>query len=218
MRSRRRGGDSVGTYFGDAWSLAKRTAVGLNEIRKLINVEQKYFDLSSTSSSGQSGTVTFLSGLAQGDDINLRNGDSIRIQQFEIKGCVFRNSASTVNDTIRIMVVRDLQNSGATISGSDVLQLVGTSTAPYSPPNVLNGPTYNKRFSIVYDQLFAINANDQNRPFEFSTSHPCHTYYRGSGATVAAAGNGSYFFLAFSNSSTNVPSVDFITRIQYTDN
>ena len=63
--------DAVGEYFGDAWSLAKRTASGLNEIRKLINVEEK--DLETVQASAgfdTTGTVYSLSTIAQGTDFN----------------------------------------------------------------------------------------------------------------------------------------------------
>jgi len=218
-RPRRQGEDSVGKYFGDAWSLAKRTAVGLNEIRKLINVEHKYIDtnvINSTSST--TGVVTYLNGIGQGDGISDRDGDSIRILKFQLAGCVFRNNASTANETVRVLVVRDLQNQGAIIAGTDVLETMGTSVAPYQFIDMLNGHFYNNRFTIVYDELFAINANDQNAPFRFETSHPCHIAYRGTTNTVASAGAGAYFLVAISNTSSNTPYVDFSSRIIYTDN
>jgi len=217
-RPRRQGGDSVGKYFGDAWSLAKRTAVGLNEIRKLINVEHKYVDTNTNSTTSVTGVVTYLNGIAQGDGISDRDGDSIRVLKFQIAGCVFRNHSSSANETVRVLVVRDLQNQGAIIVGTDVLETLGTSTAPYQFVDMLNGQFYNNRFTIVYDELFAINANDQNAPFRFETSHPCHIAFRGTTGTVASAGAGAYFLVAISNTGSDTPFVDFSSRIIYTDN
>lgn len=217
-RPRRRGGDSVGKYFGDAWSLAKRTAVGLNEIRKLINVEHKYVDTNTNSTTSVNGVVTYLNGIGQGDGISDRDGDSIRVLKFQLAGCVFRNNAATANETVRVVVVRDLQNQGAIIAGTDVLETLGTSLAPYQFVDMLNGHFYNNRFTIVYDELFAINANDSTAPFRFETSHPCHIAFRGTSNAVASAGAGAYFLIAISNTGSNTPFVDFSSRIIYTDN
>lgn len=217
-RPRRQGGDSVGKYFGDAWSLAKRTAVGLNEIRKLINVEHKYVDTNTNSTTSVTGVVTYLNGISQGDGISDRDGDSIRVLKFQLAGCVFRNTAATANETVRVLVVRDLQNQGAIILGTDVLETLGTSLAPYQFADMLNGHFYNNRFTIVYDELFAINANDSTAPFRFETSHPCHIAFRGTSNAVASAGAGAYFLIAISNTGSNTPFVDFSSRIIYTDN
>jgi len=80
-RSGRRGSSqeqAVGKYFGDAWSLAKRTATGLNEIRKLINVEEKVIQTDNASATfNTTGTVYSLSTVVQGTDYDERVGNSI---------------------------------------------------------------------------------------------------------------------------------------------
>jgi len=217
-RSRRPGGDSVGAYFSDAWSLAKRTANGLNEIRKLINVEQKYIDVNSTTNTTYNGTPTYLCPIGQGSNLNSREGNSIRVIRVMAQGCIFRNNLSTANETVRLLIVRDLQNLGSSINVSDVLETIGTTTAPYQFYDMLNGPQYNSRFSIVYDELFTLNASDQNRKFYFKSDHPCHIAFRGTSNASTDAGAGSYWFIAISNTNSNTPSVDFSTRIIYTDN
>jgi hypothetical protein len=217
-RSRRSGGDSVGKYFGDAWSLAKRTANGLNEIRKLINVEHKYIETNIVSNSGWNGTVTYLSGNSQGNDINSRDGDSIRVLHLFLKGCVFRDPDSVVNESVRFIIFRDLQNNGTAPTGAELLSTVGSVMAPYQPMNGINGPNYNNRFTIVYDRLFSIQASDQLKSFEFEDSTPRHIIYRGTGATTASAGNGSYWSAVFSNTNSDFPTVNFVARITYTDN
>jgi len=218
-RSRRQGGDSVGNYFGDAWSLAKRTANGLNEIRKLINVEIKYIQTDSTSTINNTGAVQYISNCAQGDDIINREGDSIKVQNFTIKGMIKRDPASTSNlEAVRLLVVRDLQNTGATPSANDVFQITGTGLAPYQPYDFLNGSDLNKRFSVVYDELFSLDTYHPNALFSFNSNHDCHVFYRDTAAAVASAGNGSYFLVALSNVTANLPSVEYVSVIRFTDN
>lgn len=218
-RSRRSGGDSVGNYFGDAWSLAKRTAYGLNEIRKLINVEHKYIDVNASSASSRAGVITYLSPAGQGDDITQREGDSIKVQSFEITGLVYRDSAATTNsEAIRILILRDLQNTGASPTGNDIVENVSTQYAPYQPLDFLNGSDLNKRFTIVYDNLVNLDLQTTCKAFSFKSMHDCHVFYRGTTNAVASAGNGSYFMLVLSSNSTLTSNVDFTSRLRFTDN
>jgi len=220
-RSRRRNaGDSVGKFSADAWSLAKRAVNGMNEIRKLINVEQKYIDVSITSNTTQAGTVTYLSPVAQGDNVSNREGDSIKIQSFEISGSVYRATlASATNlETVRVMVIRDLQNQGADPIGSDVLELVSNDHVPFSELNFLNASDLNKRFTIVYDELFTLDLYHPVVPFTFKTTHDCHVYFRNSTSNSSGAGNGSYYLLTFTSNAATQASIYAYTRLRFTDN
>lgn len=217
-RSRRQGGDSVGKYFGDAWSLAKRTAVGLNEIRKLINVEHKYIDVNATSPSGRSGTVTLLTPIQQGDNINEREGDSIKIQSLEICGAVYRATAASFSETVRVLVVRDLQNAGAAPTASDVLETLGTVYSAFQPLDFISGNDLNKRFTVVMDEMVCLDTYHLVTPISFKTTHDCHVYFRSNGSTVASSGNGTYFLIVVSTSNTDPATFDFNSRIRFTDN
>lgn len=214
-----RNGDAVGQYFGDAWSLATRTARGLNEIRKLINVEQKYFDRAQSAvAPTQAGTVSYLCNMAQGDDVSQRDGDSIKLQRFFLDLHISRNALSTANELVRVLVVRDLQNDGTAVTGADVIAQASSVHAPICQVNVLNGPAYNKRFSVMFDEVVALQANDTNHVLKLKSVHDCHVYYRGSTANQADAGNGSIYLLLLTDATATLPSVDFISRMEFTDN
>lgn len=198
--------------------MAKRTASGLNEIRKLINVEEKYLDNSGNPTFDRNGTVAYVSGIQQGDGVTDREGNSVKVQSFALQFLITWNPASTSAVGCRILLVRDLQNQGATIAASDVLETVGSSTAPVTYIDYTNGPFSNKRFSIVYDKLLTV---DQYNPIThdmFKSNHDCHVAYRGTTSAVASAGNGSYFLVAVSSDATNLPSIIYSTRMVYTDN
>ena len=126
-RNRKRGGrpskpDAVGQYASDAWSLAKRTAKGLNEIRKLINIETKFLDTIQTSTSiNQTGIMICISEIAQGLTSTTRVGDSLRSQGIVIRGrCNVNPSAG--NTLMRVLVVIDKDGYGTAPSSSDVLE------------------------------------------------------------------------------------------------
>jgi hypothetical protein len=198
--------------------LAKRTAVGLNEIRKLINVEHKFVDVNDTSASTRNGTVTLLSPIAQGDNISEREGDSIKVQSLELYGGVFRDPASTSNEGVRVLIVRDLQNAGAAPTAADILQAVGTAYAPYQAIDFLNGSDLNKRFTIVYDELTFVDTYHPTQMLSMKTNHDCHVFFRGTGSTVASSGNGTYFLVVVSDAATNSANFYFSSRLRFTDN
>jgi len=198
--------------------LAKRTAVGLNEIRKLINVENKFIDVDSSTTASFSGAIQYISPIAQGDNISDREGNSIKVQTVHLTGSVFYSAASIVPVTMRILVIRDLQNFGTAPTVNDVLQTIGTIYAPYQKMDFINGNDENKRFSLVFDRTFNLSSFHPNHYFDIESNHDCHVYYRDATAATTGAGNGSYWFLAISNVNTNLPYVDYNFRIRYTDN
>jgi len=211
--------DAVGEYASDAWSLAKRTAAGLNEIRKLINVEQKFHEVAGDTTYDRNGTVSFISGIAQGDGVSQRDGNSIKMQAFRFRIFVKHHPNTTVGTCSRVLVVRDMQNQGATITANDVLSNVGAPTAPLTFRDFTNGPLQNKRFALVYDQTFVTDPYNLIHHDEFVTTNDVHTYYRGTDATEASAGNGSYFIIVIgSDTGSDLPSLFYQTRLEFTDN
>ena len=214
---RRNGGESVGTYFSDAWSLAKRTAVGLNEIRRLINTEEKFIDTTLSGSTSRAGSVQYLVPVAQGDNISDRTGDSIKTQSLYVQGYVFFNTASTTPQTARLIVFRDLQNLGTAPVGSDLIQSAGTGFATTAPYNFVNGKQLTKRFSILYDEFITLDSSNQTGIFSFNTNADKHTFYRGTTAASTDAAAGAYYYCVFTDASTNVPTYAISTRVVFTD-
>lgn len=208
--------DAVGQYASDAWSLAKRTAVGLNEIRKLINIETKFLDVNQVSTAiNTTGGMIPISEIAQGLTSANRVGDSIRIQHIEIRGRVNANPAAG-NSLTRVMVVRDLDGYGTAPAPSNVLEVTGSVGAPLSPEK------YNQRerFAILYDELVVTNGTTQGMssvPFTFMSAHSGHILYLGTTAAPASDGKGSLYVVAVSDEATNGTSLAFYSRITFTD-
>jgi len=187
----------------------------LNEIRKLINVEQKYIDVSSnTAGIDYNGATTYLCPVAQGDDVTNREGNSIKVQKFQIRGTVV--ASSTAAQAARIMVIRDLQNQGAAPTVGSILQTIGAGQAPFQQLDFTNWQ--NKQFTVVFDQLFTLDQYNPMDMFEFETNHDCHVYFRGTGSTSASAGNGAYYAVYISSESTSGPIFSLATRLLFTDN
>jgi hypothetical protein len=211
--------ESVAQFAGDAYSLAKRSIAGLNELRKLINIEEKYLDTAGVLTPDQAGTssVVSLTQMAQGVTLNTRVGNSIRVQRFSILGRAAINSATTSFSMVRIILFRDMEGQGSAPTMQDVLEAVGTNAAPRQPYDYLN----RKRFSILGDWYYALtlNAGGQGSVREFQLDVPLvkHTLYRGTTAAAASDGEGTIYIGCVSDEATNTPSVSFTSRITFTD-
>jgi hypothetical protein len=208
--------EAVGKYAGDAWSLAKRTAAGLNEIRRLINVETKFIDTTWTQTTSTTGNVSALSAIAQGLTSTTRVGDSIKLQHIEVRGKVTVNAAAT-NSIIRICVVRDLDGYGTPPTNSQIFQLNANVSAPLSAPKFQN----RNRFSILYDDVVTVQSvlsqGTSTYPFYYSSAHAGHCLYLGTDATDASNGKGTVYIVTVSDETVNLPSVSSYTRILFTD-
>ncbi len=210
-RMSRNKGNAVATYANDAWSLAKRTAIGLNEIRKFINIETKFLDSNNNDTANQAGTVSYLSGISQGTDLNNRVGDSIRIQSIWFAGTC---AVVTNNSSLRVIIVKDNENGGAAPVGSDVLQNAGGAGAAVAAYNYIN----KDRFTVIYDELLALNTvSPPTDVLKYESSINFHIKYRGTGATAASAAEGSLWMLTFTDLAATQPTLRYTCRITFTD-
>lgn len=160
------------------------------------------------------GIIQPISRIAQGlDYINNRIGDSIKMQHIEVRGRIFKNASAT-SSVMRVLLIRDLDGYGTIPTTGDVLQTVGSSTAPLSPLDFLN----RKRFAVLYDELLTLNSTgDSSAVFEVSMPHQGHVLYLGTTAAAASDGKGSLYLVFVSDEATNTPNVSFVSRIVFTD-
>jgi hypothetical protein len=216
QRSKRRNkpkGDSVAQYTSDAWSLAKRTAVGLNEIRKLINIEVKYIPLYTSINTGSTTTITPLSSIAQGLTSQTRVGDSIRIQEIDAKFILYANSASS-GSVIRVTLIRDLEGQG----NYPTAALVYEDTS--AGPNILVSPlkfNESNRFSVLEDFYLTVCNGTFSEQHVFREVRNGHIKYLAATATESAMGNGQVYSLVTGSDNTNKASLSMYSRILYTD-
>ncbi len=194
--------------------MAKRTAYGLNEIRKLINIEEK--ELVTTSGSiafDTNGVLVPISRVAQGTNYTERIGNSIKMQHIEVRGRIFKNATAT-SSVMRVLLVRDLDGYGTVPNVTDIMESVGSSAAPLTQYDFLN----RKRFSFLFDELLTLNnTGDSSAVFEIQLPHEGHILYLGSTATAASDGKGSLYMLFISDEVTNTPTYTFSSRIVFTD-
>ncbi len=205
---------AIGTYADDAWSLAKRTASGLNQLRKFINIEVKYFDTSGSGLIDYNGLVSCISQTAQGMDINNRIGDSIRLQRICYRADWTTDSAALWAGC-RVIIFRDLAQSGTAPTAAQVLATVGSIHATDSPYNSL----YLQRFAILHDETLSVSNVGIAQDFSFyEAPHGGHVRYLGTAGAAASNGLGSVYVLHITDRVTSLlPTVTWTSRIEYTD-
>ncbi len=210
-RQPKSGGDTLSAYGRDAWSLAQRTARGLNEIRKLINVETKFLDFNFTSNPTQSGTVDNLSVMVQGTDLSQRLGDSIKLQSIEFNYGVVLGTGDAF---VRVMLVRDMENQGGTPTASEVLQVNATAKTVFSAPNYIN----RNRFSILYDETTTLTAlSDTRCSYKVHLPIEKHVHYRGTTAAAASGAEGQLIWITTTDLNAGQPSIPVYFRLTFTD-
>jgi len=204
----------VEKYAGDAYDLASRTWKGLNEIRKFINIEEKFSDVNASQSPDQNGAVTCLSQLAQGTTMNTRVGNSVRVQRFSLRARVAVSSAVTTFSVVRVAIIRDMEGQGTAPTCADIFETVGTSAAPRQPFDWLN----RKRFAVLYDTFLVVSPDTGSaREVYYEIDLAKHVLYRGTTAAAVSDGEGSIYIVSLSDEATNTPTVSYSSRMTYTD-
>jgi hypothetical protein len=154
-----------------------------------------------------------ISSIVQGLDFTNRVGDSIKMQHIEVRGRIYKNAVAT-QSLYRILLIRDLDGYGTTPNVGDIMEGVGTVSAPLTQLDFLN----RKRFAVLYDELNTLNSTgDSTATFEISMPHGGHILYLGTTAAAASNGKGSLYLLFISDEGTNTPTFGFSSRIVFTD-
>lgn len=157
------------------------------------------------------GTIIPLDTIGQGDNINQRSGDVIRIRKLFLQISSFEPTANA-SSTWRLVVFSDSMSSGAPPVVTDVLD-----TANFNAPfNAIN--RQRNRFKIFHDKLHVMVGAQPNAEVtdkvELKLNHL--RYYNDGTATNSNIGRGALFALVISsNATTSVYSRSF--SIRYTD-
>lgn len=180
-------------------------------LRNMINAEYKYIDTVTTVSPvANTGTVTYLSGIAQGVTDITRIGNKILF-----KDIMWRMQAS-INDTaltsaLRIIVFSARQVNGVLPTVAEVLQTV-SQLAPLNRDNT-------KQYVIIKDYLWSLNFANDSETKIVKGYHVLnyHANYDGATAAIGDAEENHLFMLCISDDATNGPVFTFDCRIKFYD-
>ena len=190
---------------GDVASRALRMA---NTVRKLINVEKKYFDATQViANTGftSTGIVYHLTATTQGDTSSNRDGDSIKLTSEQFKIGV---QVGSTNTQIRIILFQDNENAGTNPGITDLLEANNV----YSPLLHTNG----RRFKVLHDIYDSLNTvNSVNKHYNFYEKMDSHIKYNGAGTRE---GNIYIAFLSEQATGAASPTGYIYNRIRFIDN
>lgn len=180
-------------------------------VKRLVNVEYKHADISPQTSTPSSTPITpgMLNGIAQGDGVSARDGNSIKMTSLYLRYYASINASAT-NTQLRFVIVKDNQQvSDTSPSWSDVF--TSTSTVSHLNVNTLG------RFSILRDVVLDLNdVSNPNCSGEIYLKLNDHCRYNGTASTDMQK-NGIYIMMV-SSESTNTPSLLWTSRVNYIDN
>ncbi len=192
---------------------ASKALVVANQVRRLVNVEYKSKQTTFTVDPNSSGAVLALTNIAQGDELDQRDGQKIRAKYISVGGNILQNGSSSSTIT-RLMIVRD--NNGSTTQPS-ITSLFASAADFFNGKLKLGDPQTNSRFSILWDKVVITDLSSNFRKnVQWSSSLDHHIFYSGTAGTDEGKGH-LYLFIA-SNEATNDPVVAIRSMVKYLDN
>lgn len=180
----------------------------VGRMQSMINSERKYVDITDSSSPSNTGTINLVNQIAQGDDVNQRDGNSILCSYIKHRMVAKINTTAT-STSFRILLVLDTANQGTTPAVADILQTVSTT----SNINVDNS----KRFWFLYDKLTTLDING-DRSWSCDELIPVNKHMRYSASGQTTVLQNAIYHVMVSDEATLTPTTASTTRVAFYDN
>lgn len=183
-------------------------------LKNLINVEFKVVEkYESGISAPNSGTISCLNALQQGDDFNRRSGRQVRIKSLQLRFSVTKHTSATASRA-RVIIFIDKDPNQVQCSTSDVLE---NSTA--STIKAFRKLDFRKRFILLKDNVFTLNADTPEQMFVLYKEMDLKVVYDASNnGDISDIISNSIHILVIGDESTNTPTFEYNTRIRFIDN
>lgn len=198
-----------------ALSMARMALKGVGFLKSVLNPERKFVDVDGGGGSfavSNTGFITYLSGIAQGDGVNNRDGNSVKTSDMLFRFAFTLDPAATTPCRIRMILFIDTDNLGTAPAVTDVLQTVSALSA-------LERTTQSGgRFRILADRIMSLTLIKSSITGKIYKKLGHHLKYGGTTSAGADAREGAVFALFISDQAANDPSVSYNSRIKYYDN
>lgn len=197
------------------WGDAKKALTIASNLKRLVNVEVKNFDVQQQGVALSTTPVIIqLSNIPQGDTTISRDGAQCKVLALELALQMTRHSSSTIT-TARILLVCDRQTNQAIYLNTDLLEDVTTNDNLVAPYNLDN----KFRFTVIMDKVFNL-ATGSSGVKHFKKVFRMNKIIRFDGNTpsIADLTSSSLSLIQFANESTNTPLITMFSRIRFVDN
>lgn len=199
---------------GRAYELAKQAAKDIWYIKGLVNSEMLHADFTYGPGTNipNTGFVTNVVALSQGDGSNNRTGNSILLRNLAYRYKLDINSSVSSNTTILFMLIKDTQTEA---DGLPAVTTVLQSSTTWSLMNLLTAG----RFKIIKRRNYTLTPASGGRPsIEIKGYHKIYDHVRYNGTTANDIQKNGYYMLWLSSETTNQPTIVGSMRIGYHDN
>lgn len=213
--TRRRYGRKTPWYMKryNALQIARTAMRGVRKIRGLVNSEMFHIDKAySANTISGTGYIYNLTGIAQGDGINARTGNSLLVRNLNWRLKFEINSSVTVDTSILMAIVQDNQQVG------DTDPAVTDIFASATPETLLATGTFG-RFKILYRKTFILTPASGGRPaVEMTKYMNLYHHVRYNGVNATDIQKGGIYVVLIGSESTNLPTLTGTIRLGYHDN
>lgn len=213
-RSRKFKNYAKGTYY--SMNIARQ----LYNLKRVINVEYKFFDVTGngTTIPDGVGTIVQLSNIPQGDTDITRDGAQVKLMSIDFKAILTVNTSDANTGTAcTVALIVDKQTNGAIYATGDLLASTANVLSIVSSNNLDNKYRFKvlKRWIVKMDNL-------ANPKVILKYHHKFHNKmklrFESSTPSIADLNSRSLSLLFISNQATNVPQITFFNRLRYVDN
>lgn len=188
-----------------------RLVKDVSNVVALVNSETKFNDVSLSGIDPVTTPVTLLSGIAEGDDYNSRNGRSILGKDLTLRWTFYMQGS--ISAACRVLIICDKYNvSGALPALSDIFQ---------DPSSTLSAINKNNtdRFVIVKSKLFFINnlskTVDNGKMY---VKIPFHIKFDDVNNNVGSVDNNALYFVVQTDAATTDIDFNLYSRLNFYDN
>jgi hypothetical protein len=211
-RFRRRGKNKFGKRGQIYGAAANQIRKDIGYLFSVLNVEDKYRDISSgsvTLSAAWQGAL--LNGLSQGTTPSTRIGQSVKTVGLEFRWTVYINASSTLGQTFRIVIFTDKFANNTAPTFTDVY-----TASPISPRVV----AFLERFHVLYEIRSTLSPDGQEvRVDDYIRPQQWHVKFNtANNGTIADITSNSLYVIYISDQSANFPTLVYESRFIYVDN
>lgn len=181
------------------------------QIKGLVNVEKHRHLITTTATNiTNTGSMTYLTAIAQGDNAADRQGNSLLVKGISSKLYMYLNNSGTIPAVVRVIYFIDLQQvADGSPAVTDVLESASV-TAPLNRTNV-------GRFKVIKQYYTMLNPGGKENQIKndyIKLNH--HVRYNGSATTDIQ--KGGLYRLTLSNLTSIYPIIEGDEIVQFYDN
>lgn len=191
-------------------SAARYAARGVNFLKGIINSELKRFSLTNSVNVDTTGAIVHMTAIAQGDDVDGRDGNSI-LAKYTTHHLQMSMNPSATGTIIRIMLFIDTESTAGT--PPTLAQLLQTASSTISPIN----SDYTQRFTVLFDDVYDLSING-DRVINHKHYNPLNFHIKYTGTAGANYDKNQLFLFYVSNEATNTPILNYYSRTAFYDN